>query len=128
MPTYKLGLTDPIKSDKEAFNILYHYKPFLHRSTLLMALTKAQIINTIQNHLGLPRKKSTEIVETLLEIIKTTLADGEDVLISGFGKFCVKEKNERKGRNPATGEDMMLASRKVVTFKCSGKLREKINV
>ena len=93
-----------------------------------MALTKAQIINTIQNHLGLPRKKSTEIVETLLEIIKTTLADGEDVLISGFGKFCVKEKNERKGRNPATGEDMMLAPRKVVTFKCSGKLREKINV
>ena len=93
-----------------------------------MALTKAQIINTIQNHLGLPRKKSTELVETLLEIIKTTLADGEDVLISGFGKFCVKEKNERKGRNPATGEDMMLAPRKVVTFKCSGKLREKINV
>lgn len=93
-----------------------------------MALTKAQIINTIQNHLGLPRKKSTEIVETLLEIIKTTLADGEDVLISGFGKFCVKEKNERKGRNPATGEDMMLAPRKVVTFKCSGKLKEKINV
>ena len=93
-----------------------------------MALTKAQIINTIQNHLGLPRKKSTEIVETLLEIIKTTLADGEDVLISGFGKFCVKEKNERKGRKPATGEDMMLAPRKVVTFKCSGKLREKINV
>jgi integration host factor subunit alpha len=93
-----------------------------------MALTKAQIINTIQNHLGLPRKKSTEIVETLLEIIKTTLADGEDVLISGFGKFCVKEKNERKGRNPATGEDMMLDPRKVVTFKCSGKLREKINV
>ncbi|OEU67791.1 MAG: DNA-binding protein [Desulfobacterales bacterium PC51MH44] len=93
-----------------------------------MALTKAQIINTIQNHLGLPRKKSTELVETLLEIIKTTLADGEDVLISGFGKFRVKEKNERKGRNPATGEDMMLAPRKVVTFKCSGKLREKINV
>ena len=93
-----------------------------------MALTKAQIINTIQNHLGLPRKKSTELVETLLEIIKTTLADGEDVLISGFGKFCVKGKNERKGRNPATGEDMMLAPRKVVTFKCSGKLREKINV
>ena len=93
-----------------------------------MALTKAQIINTIQNHLGLPRKKSTEIVETLLEIIKTTLADGEDVLISGFGKFCVKEKNERKGRNPATGEDMMLAPRKVVTFKCSGKLKEKVNV
>ena len=92
-----------------------------------MALTKAQIINTIQNHLGLPRKKSSELVETLLEIIKRTLENGEDVLISGFGKFCVKEKRERKGRNPATGEDMMLAPRKVVTFKCSGKLRNKIN-
>ena len=92
-----------------------------------MALTKAQIINTIQNHLGLPRKKSSELVETLLEIIKRTLENGEDVLISGFGKFCVKEKRERKGRNPATGEDMMLAPRKVVTFKCSGKLINKIN-
>ncbi len=59
--------------------------------------------------------------------MKETLASGEDVLISGFGKFCVKEKTERKGRNPATGEDMMLAPRKVVTFKCSGKLRERVN-
>jgi len=59
--------------------------------------------------------------------MKSTLASGEDVLISGFGKFCVKEKAERKGRNPATGEDMMLAPRRVVAFKCSGKLRDKIN-
>ena len=50
-----------------------------------------------------------------------------DVLISGFGKFCVKEKRERRGRNPATGEDMMLEARKVVTFKCSGQLRDKIS-
>jgi integration host factor subunit alpha len=92
-----------------------------------MALTKAQIIGIIQNHLGLHRKKSSEIFEALLGIIKKTLANGEDVLISGFGKFCVKEKKERKGRNPATGEDMMLEPRKVVTFKCSGKLRDKIN-
>jgi len=62
-----------------------------------------------------------------LEIMKKTLENGEDILISGFGKFCVKAKKERKGRNPATGDDMMLAPRKVVTFKCSGKLREKIN-
>ncbi|MBW2608445.1 MAG: integration host factor subunit alpha [Deltaproteobacteria bacterium] len=67
------------------------------------------------------------MVKTLLEIIKGTLKSGEDVLVSGFGKFSVKEKNERKGRNPATGEDMMLAPRKVVTFKCSGKLRESVN-
>ena len=52
---------------------------------------------------------------------------GEDVLVSRFGKFCVNEKSERRGRNPATGEDLMLVQRKVVTFKCSGRLRERIN-
>jgi len=92
-----------------------------------MTLTKAQIVESIQNQTGFPRNSSSEIVETLLEIIKRTLASGEDVLISGFGKFCVREKNERKGRNPATGENMMLAPRKVVTFKCSGKLRDRVN-
>ena len=92
-----------------------------------MALTKAQIVESIQNQTGFPKNKSSEIVEILFEIIKSTLASGEDVLISGFGKFCVKEKNERKGRNPATGNPMMLTPRKVVTFKCSGKLRDKIN-
>jgi integration host factor subunit alpha len=59
--------------------------------------------------------------------MKRTLAVGEDVLVSGFGKFCVKEKAERRGRNPATGDAMMLRPRRVVTFKCSGKLRDKIN-
>lgn len=92
-----------------------------------MTLTKAQIIDSIQNQTGFPKNKSSEIVKILLEIIKNTLASGEDVLISSFGKFCVREKRERKGRNPATGNDMMLRSRKVVTFKCSGKLRNKIN-
>jgi len=92
-----------------------------------MALTKAQIVSTVQNHLGLSRKSSSQLIENLLEIIKRTLEKDEDVLISGFGKFCVKQKRERKGRNPATGDDMMLAPRKVVTFKCSGKLRDKIN-
>ena len=92
-----------------------------------MTLTKAQIVESIQNQTGFPRNSSSEIVETLLEIIKRTLASGEDVLVSGFGKFCVREKNERKGRNPATGENMMLAPRKVVTFKCSGKLRDRVN-
>jgi len=92
-----------------------------------MALTKIQIVESIHNQIGLPKNKSTEIVETLLEIIKSTLGSGEDVLISNFGKFCVKEKAERKGRNPATGDDLMLEPRKVVTFKCSGKLRERVN-
>jgi len=76
---------------------------------------------------GLTKQQGTEIIETLIEIIKSTLETGEDVLISGFGKFCVREKSERKGRNPATGNDLMLSPRKVVTFKCSGKLRDRIN-
>ena len=92
-----------------------------------MALTKAQIAEAIQDESGFTRKRSSELVETLLEIIKHTLAKGQDVMISGFGKFCVNEKRERKGRNPATGEAMMLAPRRVVTFKCSGKLRDKVN-
>jgi len=81
-----------------------------------MALTKVQIVESIQNQTGFPRNRSSEIVETLLELIKSTLASGEDVLISGFGKFCVKQKDERKGRNPATGDAMMLAPRKIVIF------------
>lgn len=92
-----------------------------------MTLTKAQLVESIHNKIGLTKNKSSEIVETCLEIIKSELASGEDVLISGFGKFCVREKKERKGRNPATGDAMMLAPRRVVTFKCSGKLKDMIN-
>ncbi len=92
-----------------------------------MTLTKAQIVEEIRTSTNSSEKKSSETVETLLEIIKKTLASGEDVLVSGFGKFCVKEKSERRGRNPATGDSMMLAPRKVVTFKCSGKLRNRVN-
>lgn len=92
-----------------------------------MTLTKAQIIEEISNKDGFTKKKSIEIVETLIDIIKSTLESGDDVLISGFGKFCVKKKKERRGRNPATGDDMMLSARNVVTFKCSSKLRDMIN-
>ena len=92
-----------------------------------MALTKKDIVEQIQAQLGFLRNESISITETLLELIKSTLESGEDVLVSGFGKFCVKEKKERKGRNPATGEDMMLKPRRVVTFKWSGKLRDKID-
>jgi len=67
------------------------------------------------------------LLKTLLELIKSKISSGEDVRISGFGKFCVREKRQRRGRNPATGEDMMLDARRVVTFKCSGQLRDKIN-
>jgi len=92
-----------------------------------MALTKIQIVESINNEIGIPKNKSTEIVEILLEVIKSTLASGEDVLVSNFGRFCVKEKAERKGRNPATGDDLMLSPRKVVTFRCSGTLRDRVN-
>ena len=92
-----------------------------------MTLTKVKLVESIQSQTGFTKNKSLEIVETCLEIMKSTLGSGEDVMISGFGKFCVKEKKERKGRNPATGNGMMLTPRKVVTFKCSGKLRERIN-
>lgn len=92
-----------------------------------MALTKADLITAIQQELGFPKNQSTELVEQLLETIKVTLASGEDVLVSGFGKFCVNDKKARKGRNPATGDPMMLRPRRVVTFKPSGKLRQKIN-
>jgi integration host factor subunit alpha len=92
-----------------------------------MALTKADIVEAMQSDMGFTRHQSTELVESLLETIKSKLASGEDVLVSGFGKFCVQDKSERRGRNPATGEDLMLAPRKVVTFKCSGKLRDRVN-
>jgi len=92
-----------------------------------MTLTKSHIINAVADQIGFPKNHSSEIVETFLKIIKRTLESGEDVLISGFGKFCVKEKRQRRGRNPSTGQDMMLAPRRVVTFKCSGKLRDKID-
>ena len=90
-------------------------------------LTKARIVKAVVESNGYTQQKAFETVEIMLELIKRSLENGEDVLISGFGKFCVKKKAERRGRNPATGEDMMMAPRKVVTFQCSGKLREKLN-
>jgi len=91
-----------------------------------MALTKNDIIARVHD-LGFTKKKSVEAIESLLDIIKGRLSQGDEVLISGFGKFCIKHKKPRRGRNPATGDDLLLRERTVVTFKCSGKLREKIN-
>ena len=91
-----------------------------------MALTKSQITKQVYD-LGFTQQESTEIVDTLLEIIKVRLENGGDVLVSGFGKFCVKYKPSRRGRTPATGDDLMLEGRRVVTFKPSGKLRNRIN-
>ncbi len=91
-----------------------------------MALTKTDMVDAIQQRIGFSRKKSTDLIETFIEIMKRTIESGDDVLVSGFGKFCVKEKNQRKGRNPATGQDMLLDPRRVVTFKCSSVLRDKV--
>ncbi len=92
-----------------------------------MALTKTAIVEQVSDQIGFRKLKSIFVVESLIEIIKSTLETGEDVLISNFGKFCVKDKKERMGRNPATGEGALLAARRVMTFKCSGNLRERIN-
>jgi integration host factor subunit alpha len=91
-----------------------------------MALTRSSLAEAIQNQTGLPKNKATETVAAIIEIIKETLGSGNDVLISGFGKFQIKEKGERRARNPATGEDLILRPPRVVTFKVSGKLRKRL--
>jgi integration host factor subunit alpha len=92
-----------------------------------MTLTKAVIAEAIYKKTRYTKIQSLELVDSLFEIMKQTLESGEDVQISCFGKFSVKEKMERKGRNPQNGQPMMIAPRKVLTFKCSGRLRDKIN-
>ena len=92
-----------------------------------MTLTKGDIVQIITQKSGFTKNQSSRAVETLMKLMKDALASGEDVLISGFGKFCVNEKSERRGRNPATGDDMILPARRVVTFRCSGKLRDRCN-
>jgi len=92
-----------------------------------LALTKTTIIEKIAEKNDLSTTDAKDAVEELLEIIKSTLASGEDVMVTNFGKFCVNEKAPRKGRNPATGEGMVLEKRRVVTFKIAGGLRDRIN-
>jgi integration host factor subunit alpha len=92
-----------------------------------MTLTKDHIIHSIGKRLGISKFESSRIVESVLETVKTSLSNGDDVLISGFGKFSARRKAPRKGRNPATGEDLPINARTVVTFKCSGVLKERIN-
>jgi integration host factor subunit alpha len=92
-----------------------------------VALTKEDIITNVYNQVGLSKKQSRSAVETLLEIVKSRLEEGEDLLVSGFGKFVVKDKTARRGRNPQTTEDLQLRARRVVVFKTSGVLRNKMN-
>jgi len=92
-----------------------------------MTVTKAHLTSVIQDRLDLPKIEAATLLECLLEQIKDTLVSGENILVSGFGKFCVKSKNTRRGRNPQTGDDLMLDGRRVVTFGCSPVLKEKMN-
>ena len=93
-----------------------------------MTLTKEEIVKDLNQYKWLFKgDEAYNVVESLLEIIKRSLESGEDIMISGFGKFFVKEKKKRRGRNPQTGEDMDLDARRVVMFRCSGVLKDKIN-
>ena len=92
-----------------------------------MTLTKDHIAISLQSRLGASKPQSSRLLESTLSLIKRSLAGGDDVLISGFGKFTVRQKAIRRGRNPATRGDMNLAPRKVVAFKCSPLLKEKVN-
>ena len=92
-----------------------------------MALTKDKLVTRLQTQLGLTKQESRQAVERLFEVMKDTLANGKDLLISGYGKFSVRQKNARRGRNPQTKEALMLAPRRVLVFKASGVLRKRIN-
>jgi integration host factor subunit alpha len=97
------------------------------RETFIMTLTKKAIVHSVANRSDLPDAQASKTVEATLEIIKKTLESGEDVLISGFGKLCVKNKDKRKGRNPSTGNNILLDARRVVIFKCSSLFKGKLN-
>ena len=90
-----------------------------------MALTKNEMAQRVQDKTGLTKKESMAAIESVFEIIKGDLDQGNDVMISGFGKWSVKSKKARRGRNPQTGEEMMIAARKVVSFRPSVLLRDK---
>lgn len=92
-----------------------------------MALTKDKIINRVHEEVGLGKSQARRVVEHLFEIMKDSLEKEDDLLVSGFGKFMVKDKRARRGRNPQTKTDLQLRARKVVVFKTSGVLRKKMN-
>ena len=92
-----------------------------------MTITKAELVKILHSNTDLPKEKCSRAVENMFELMKEKLEQGNDVLISGFGKWSVNSKNPRKGRNPQTGEALMLDARRVVTFKCSKKLKESVN-
>lgn len=90
-------------------------------------MTKADLIENVYLKTGFSKKESAEIVETVFDLIKSTLEDGEKIKIAGFGNFVVKEKATRRGRNPQTGEEIEISSRRILTFKPSQVLKAAIN-
>jgi integration host factor subunit alpha len=90
-------------------------------------MNKKDIVEAIHGTVGFPKRETGRIVDKALEIMKSAMADGESVMISGFGKFSVRQKQARRGRNPKTGEAMTLPERRVVTFKVSRVLKERVN-
>lgn len=92
-----------------------------------MTLTKAEIVQNLNSNTEFPKEQCTRLVESVFQLIKDELEDGHDVLISGFGKWSVRDKKPRKGRNPQTGSSLVLSGRRVITFRCSRKLKESLN-
>lgn len=90
-------------------------------------MTKAEITERIHEKIGCSKSEAAQYLESVLSLMKSTLESGEDVKISGFGKFTVKDKKPRKGRNPQTGDSLILAGRRVLTFKPSVLLRDAVN-
>ncbi len=89
-------------------------------------MTKAEIATLVHDHVGLSKKESGQIVESVLNLIRQTLERGEDVKLSGFGHFMVRSKHARRGRNPKTGDEITISSRSVVTFRASHLLKQKV--
>jgi len=90
-------------------------------------MTKADIVEVVHNRTGFSKKESSEAVETILDILKEVLEEGEKIKLSGFGNFVIRNKEVRKGRNPKTGQEMEISARSVLTFKPSQKLKDHIN-
>jgi len=126
MPAGKISLTANISflgpARLDIFNPTPYKHPIVLLRSILMALTKIEMVKMLCDQLNLPKKEGTDIVESFLEIIKGELEKSNTVKISGFGNWVVRSKRERPGRNPQTGEEMTLDARKVVTFKTSKKL------
>ena len=106
----------------------YNLNPYKEEYMTPTKVTKVDLIQQVyKQHEGLTKTQATDSVEAFLRLSKNSLINGSDLLLSGFGKFNVKDKESRKGRNPQTGEDLILDARRVVTFNPSGILRNKVN-